>query len=153
MFEYHLCRWHENVCHLIQWRFSFCEKKVNFFYENVRAISFEETVSWRMVIAIEIHFANEVKNVREIWCHLLRPQPGVLDGNSLVSRHHQIMFWAAFIFYLVNGQLSTTAVHEVRWVCVLTRGSCFLERFARPYSHRGLLHSFISPQTTTTTTD
>jgi len=116
----------------------FLWKKVNFFYENVRAISFKETVSWRMVIGIEIHFANEVKNVREIWCHLLRPQPGVLDGNSLVSWHHQIMFWAAFIFYLVNGQLSTTAVHEVRWVCVLTRGSCFLERFARPYSHRGL---------------
>ena len=40
------------------------------------------------------------------------------------------------IFHLVDGLLSTTAVHEVRRVGVLTCGSCHLERSVRPHRHR-----------------
>ena len=69
--------------------------------------------------------------------HPLRSQPGVSDGNSSVSRRQQITFRAMLIFHLIDGLLSTTAAHEVRRAGVLTRGSCHLERSARPHPHRG----------------
>ena len=69
--------------------------------------------------------------------HPLRSQPGVSDGNSLVSRHQQITFRATLIFHLIDGLLSTTAAHEVRRAGVLTCGSCHLECSARPHPHRG----------------
>jgi len=43
-------------------------------------------------------------------------------GNGPVSRHQQITFRATLIFHLIDGLLSTTAVHEVRRAGVLTCG-------------------------------
>ena len=54
-----------------------------------------------------------------------------------VCRRQQITFQATLIFHLIDGLLSTTAAHEVRWAGVLTCGSYHLERSAWPQKLRG----------------
>ena len=66
----------------------------------------------------------------------VRSQPGVSDGNSLVSRRQQITFRATLII-TSSMDYSTAAAHEVRLAGVLTCGSCHLERSARQHPHRG----------------
>ena len=80
---------------------------------------------------------NKVQAVLPRPRHPLRSQPGLSDGNSSVSRRQQITFRATLIFHLIDGLLSTTAAHEVRRACVLTCGSCHLERSARQHPYRG----------------
>jgi len=83
---------------------------------------------------------NKVQAVLPRPRHPLRPQAGVSDGNSAVSRRQQITLRAMLIFHLVDGLLSTTVAHEVRRAGVLTCRSCNLERSARPHPHRSVVN-------------